>query len=171
MKKFIRVGLILLLAAVIASPVIWWYWPYLRVESAMLSIRSHNENHTITTQTVVSINTYRDEVSSSFIKNRYNRAARMLSEKSSNTKTYRSTDPQSWGRIETILQYETGYISITAGCGNDSESFSISFISGEFDESDTELLSSYQMPSGILRCDWQKIPAEQDAAGNPLPAE
>jgi len=120
----------------------------------MLSIKSHDEKRTIMTEAVVSINTYRDEVSSSFIKNRYNRAARMLSDKSPNTRTYRSTDPRSWGRVQTILQYETGYISVTVGSGNDSESFSISYISGDFDDSDTELLSSYQMPDGILRCDW-----------------
>ena len=106
------------------------------------------------TRTIVTINTFGDDVTSEFIKEHYNRAAKILSEKSEKTKTYKSTNPESWGRVITVLPNRTGHVFVTAGSGNDSETFSTGCIAGKFDDAEMRLLPDWKVPHGFLRCDW-----------------
>jgi len=168
MNKTKRVFVVLFAVGIFSSPIIWWFWPNLKAEYAMLVLRSVDESSSISTRSVIWINTYRDEASSDFIKSYYNKAASVLARKSLNAKTYQSTKPESWGHVQTILENETGYIAVSAGGGNDSESFSISYISGNFDDSEKKFLASYLMPKGILRCDWNEPQVEQVGAGQPV---
>ena len=95
MKKLKHVAILLFIAAVLISPLAWWFWPHLKSEYAMMVLSRFDESRTIYTKTIVTVNTFRDEVSSEFIKDRYHRAAKLLKDKSTETKTYRSTDPDS----------------------------------------------------------------------------
>ncbi|MGJ8696439.1 MAG: hypothetical protein ACSHYF_08975 [Verrucomicrobiaceae bacterium] len=160
MKKVIRVGLIILGTCVlIISPfLLWLFMPNIEAEFALLRLRSVDESTRITTKSSSSINTFNDGVSSDFIKRYYNRAAEILSDKSPKTQTYKSTDPNNWGDVITVLQNESGYIAVSAGVGNDSDSLGISYIPGTFDTSNMELLSDYHAPKGLLRVDWPEPP-------------
>ena len=168
MKKLKHVAILLFIAAVLLSPLAWWFWPHLKFEYAMMALSRFDESRTVHTKTIVTVNTFRDEVSSEFIKARYDRAAKLLKDTSTETKAYRSTDSDSWDHVITVLSTGTGYAYVSAGSGNDSETLSIGHVAGKFDNSKMELLTDWKIPHGLLRCDWSKN-AEQDAAGNPLP--
>ena len=156
MKTLKRIAILLVVAAIVLSPLLWWFWPHLKSEYAMLALGRFNESWPIQTKTIVTVNTFRDEVPSGFIKTRYNRAAKILSEKSTQTRTYRSTNPESWGHVITVLTNEGGYVYVSAGSGNDSETFSIGQVAGKFDDSEMELLPDWKVPHGLLRCDWNQ---------------
>ena len=166
MKKLRRAILLLFVAGLLLAPVAWWFWPHLRSEYAMRVISGVDETDTFRTKTIVSVNTFDDEVSSEFIKERYNRAARILFEKSKKTRTYKSTDPESWGHVVTVLANRTGYVYVSAGSGNDSETFSVGQVAGNFDDSEMALLPDWNAPRGLFRCDWSQS-AEQATAQNP----
>lgn len=170
MKTFKRVAALLFVAAIFFYPFVWWFWFHLNSEYGIMALGRVDESRTIQTKTIVTVDTFGNKVSSEFIKTRYNRAAKILSEKSTKTKSYISTDPESWGHVITVLANGSGYVYVSAGSGNDSETFSIGLVTGKFDDSEMKLLPDWKIPHGFLRCDWNKQRAEQGVGRQPATA-
>ena len=121
------------------------------MQYALMTLRFTSSSASITSESTIGINTYRDEVSSQSIKDYYNNAIKILNAKNLKTETYIWVEPMS--RVSTFIQNSTGYIEVSVSSGNDSESVYISYSPGQLNDSNAELLSSNELPMHFLRCD------------------
>ncbi len=155
-----RASILGVIAGVVAIPALWIAWPTIfglsEINSAIKEIEKFDPTIQITEKATFGANTFTDECSSSAIKSAYNRAASTLASKDSEVATYAWLDQLGWDRVSTVLQLPSGYVEVRASCNNDNDSVYIGFIPGTFDKPDMKRLDGFELPIGILRCDWNQ---------------
>jgi hypothetical protein len=150
---------LLVMHCVIMSVSVWFCWPMisgrLEIHQGTQAIKQFNVTTAISVETDFHANTYTNQLSSQTIKELYNRAAKVLSDKSTKTESFSWEDIQGWPRVSTVLQTVSGYVEVCGSCNNDNDSITILFRPGTFARKGAKKLSTYEMPKGTLRCDWE----------------
>ena len=159
-RKCAVIGLFVL--GVLGGLLLWLNWSevlaYREIQSGIHAIRESSESSEsgIPEKTVYRVNTYDYDLSSERIKGYYNRAAAALGDLNKDSTTIRWHDSLGWDRVSTFCEIEGGYLEVRGSCNNDNDSVSIAFYESPFLGRGGEVLLSYEMPFGVLRCDWQK---------------
>jgi hypothetical protein len=152
--------LMAILLSVFSIALGWVFWPtvqgHLEIERGIQAIRRIKGASSIMAEQRYGADTFTNEISSQTIKDFYNRAAQELHLKDPHAKTYRWLDRLGWDRVSTVSSSAAGRIEVRAACSNDNDSIDILFTSRPFDHPDAVLLPHYQLPPGILRCDWSR---------------
>lgn len=160
MKRLGCGSLIVVALLAILAWILWVIWPSLSgwkdANAAIAAIEKFDLAEVIDSEQRYGVDTFTNECSSSSIKGYYTRAAKALSAKSSNIITLRWVDDMGWDRVSTFAQTDSGYIEVRASCNNDNDSLYIGFVPGRFERPDGVLLTSFELPFGILRCDWAR---------------
>ena len=129
----------------------------MQIQNGVRAIKLFDESAPVTRSITFAANTFSNEVSSQFIKDEYNKAARFLATKSPKVETYLWHDEEGWERVGTILQTPSGYVMVGAACSNDNDAVFIVIEPGKFTQKDARKLPTHELPR-ILRCDWPARP-------------
>ena len=167
-------SIIVVALLVVIAGILWAFWPSITgwkdVHAAIAAIEKFDLGEAIDSEQRYGVNTFRNEVSSGTIKKYYTRAAKALSDKSPNSATYKWVDQIGWARVSTVVQTDSGYIEVRASCNNDNDSVYIGFVPGRFDKPGASRLNGFELPLGILRCDWKvkesQVRPSHQAAGD-----